>query len=86
MKRIPILLVTLCLFALAAENIAADAPQPIPGADSSPARAETAAKVRILTGHSGSVLAIVFSPDGKVLVTGGGDTSVRLWDMTGSAE
>ena len=36
-------------------------------------------------GHSGDVLAVAFSPDSKILVTGGADRLAKLWDVaTGS--
>jgi len=34
-----------------------------------------------LTGHSDAVISAAFSPDGKALVTGSLDKSVRLWDL-----
>ncbi len=37
---------------------------------------------RTLTGHTGNVPRVAFSPDGHTLATGSFDNTVRLWDVT----
>jgi len=31
-------------------------------------------------GHTGNVLCVCFTPDGKALLSGGEDAAVRVWD------
>jgi WD40 repeat protein len=39
----------------------------------------------VFTGNKGRIESIAFSPDGKILANGGGggDTSIKLWDLSG---
>ena len=36
--------------------------------------------VFVVEGHTNSVQSVTFSPDGKRIVLGSGDTTVRMWD------
>ena len=47
----------------------------------------TGAHLHTLTGHTGSIRSINFSPEGGILVSGGNweDCAIRLWDTTTGA-
>ena len=36
--------------------------------------------VQTITGHIGNVTSIAFSPDGKTIVSGSADMTIKLWD------
>lgn len=40
----------------------------------------------VQTGHTSYVSAIAFSPDGKYIISGGGDETTRLWDVATGVE
>jgi hypothetical protein len=42
---------------------------------------ETGKELRKLTGHRGKANVLVFSPDGKTLISGGDDTTILFWDV-----
>ena len=45
--------------------------------------AETGTPTRVYAGHSGPVYSLAPSPDGRWLVTGSGDQTIKLWKLAG---
>jgi WD40 repeat protein len=43
-------------------------------------------KLKSLTGHTGDVTAVAFSPDGTALASGSADATLRVWDIASGTE
>ena len=56
------------------------------GVDPAAARAAEIQEAATLAGHSEGVECLAFSPRGNLLVTGGCDKTVKVWDMATLAE
>lgn len=50
------------------------------------ARLDTGAEVAVLRGHSGHVMRAAFTPDGKSVVSGSEDGTIKFWNLATSQE
>lgn len=42
--------------------------------------------MRTLTGHTNSVVSVAISPDGQMLVSGSGDSTIKVWNLSTGKE
>jgi WD40 repeat protein len=47
---------------------------------------ESARELRTFTGHTRGVHSIAFSPDGRLLASGGRDGAIKLWELPGGTQ
>jgi WD40 repeat protein len=66
-----------------AKLVAACRPAPAEGTQSQPT--ETQAPAAVLTGHTGSVLGVAVTRDGRRAVSASGDQTLRVWDLASGA-
>ncbi|WP_018501491.1 WD40 repeat domain-containing serine/threonine protein kinase [Parafrankia discariae] len=63
-------------------SLAAFRISPVPQARASLRTSYSAATATVLSGHTGSVLGLGISPDGRTVATSGADNVARLWDVS----
>ena len=69
------------------ENLAPQSPEPAPNSPSAERRYSLPEGAAIVTqiGHSDYVVAVAFSPDGRFIVSGSRDHTLKLWDAANGA-